>query len=245
MTIYEKTPGALIPTGERTVATFESGLVRVDQSYTSSNAAAVANRATLAIGGNMPDGNDAPAIDGLKIFPHPQEITRPDGFTEFRLSAYGRITETLQNITQTQVTYQPSTLWRFRAWDIAGSIVVPAGTPISADQIPIDEELLAPFGFWYTSDVWEETSVVYQSQFNRGKLVPFVPDGPGSTFRVVVYTPVRRYLVTMTNRDTDATIQRNANIEDPIWTITTQRNFGAFSELELLSKRDLPTLETV
>jgi hypothetical protein len=245
MTIYEKTPGALIATGERTVATFESGLVRVDQSYVSTNAAAPTNRATLAIGDDMPDGNEAPAIDGLKIFPHPQEITRQDGFTEFRVSAYGRITETLQNVTQTQVTYQVSTLWRFRAWDIAGSIVVPAGTAISAEQIPIDENLLTPFGFWYQSDAWEETSVVYQTQFNRAKLVPFIPEGPGSTVRVAVFTPVRSYLVTMTNRDTAATFQITAVIEDPIWDIATQRNFGAFSELELASRRDIPTLESV
>jgi hypothetical protein len=47
----------------------------------------------------MPGGSE-PAIDGLYIYPAPQEKTRSDGFTEFIVSAYGRInrtgTETLQ-----------------------------------------------------------------------------------------------------------------------------------------------------
>ncbi len=38
----------------------------------------------------MPFDNGAPAIDGLYIFPEPQEIVRDDGFVEFRVTAYGR-----------------------------------------------------------------------------------------------------------------------------------------------------------
>ena len=92
-TIYEKTVGALIATPGRTVATFPSGLCRVDQKYVCTTANAATHRAALAIGNDMPDGNNAPAIDGLKIYPAPQEIERGDGFTEFMVSAYGRTTD--------------------------------------------------------------------------------------------------------------------------------------------------------
>ena len=38
----------------------------------------------------MPFDDGAPAIDGLFIFPEPQEVDRGDGFVEFRVTAYGR-----------------------------------------------------------------------------------------------------------------------------------------------------------
>jgi hypothetical protein len=88
--IYQKTPGGLITTGERTVSTFPSGLVRVDQTFVCPTSDAATHRAALAVGNDMPGGS-APAIDGLKIFPEPQEKRRTDGFTEFIVSAYGRI----------------------------------------------------------------------------------------------------------------------------------------------------------
>ena len=93
ITIYEKTPSGLYATGDRTVSTFPSGLVRVEQTFVCKTSAAATHRAALTVGTNMPGGN-APAIDGLKIFPEPQEKQRGDGFTEFVVSAYGRTTIT-------------------------------------------------------------------------------------------------------------------------------------------------------
>jgi hypothetical protein len=87
--IYQKTPGGLFATGERTVSTFPSGLVRVEQTFICPTSHAATHRAALAVGNNMPGGS-APAIDGLKIFPEPQEKERTDSFTEFVVSAYGR-----------------------------------------------------------------------------------------------------------------------------------------------------------
>ena len=89
ITIYEKTPSGLYATGDRTVSTFPSGLVRVEQTFVCKTSAAATHRAALTVGTNMPGGS-APAIDGLKIFPEPQEKQRGDGFTEFIVSAYGR-----------------------------------------------------------------------------------------------------------------------------------------------------------
>ena len=89
--IYEKNQGALIPTGDRVVSTYPSGMIRVEQSFICNNEAAQGQRATLAIGKDFPTGS-SPAIDGVKIFPDVQEIRRSDGFTEFRVAGYGRMT---------------------------------------------------------------------------------------------------------------------------------------------------------
>ena len=91
--IYQRTPGELFATGERTVSIFPSGLVRVDQTFICPETAAATHRASLAVGSNMPGGSQ-PAIDGLYIYPAPQEKTRSDGFTEFTVSAYGRTNTT-------------------------------------------------------------------------------------------------------------------------------------------------------
>ena len=88
--IYEQTPGGLYATGQRTVSTFPSGLIRVDQTFACKTTSAATHRATLAVGASFP-GDSYPAMDGLKIFPEPQEIRRDDGFTEFMVSAYGRL----------------------------------------------------------------------------------------------------------------------------------------------------------
>ena len=85
---------ALIPQPGRSVNTFPSGLVRVDQTYLGLTAQAATHRATLAVGNNMPDGDNSPCIDGLKIFPAVQERRRGDGFTEYIVSAYGRAKST-------------------------------------------------------------------------------------------------------------------------------------------------------
>jgi hypothetical protein len=91
-TLYTTTAAAsgLIPQPGRAVNTFPSGLVRVDQTYLGLTANAELNRAFLAVGNDMPDGDSSPCIDGLKIFPEVQEVRREDGFTEYQVCAYGR-----------------------------------------------------------------------------------------------------------------------------------------------------------
>jgi hypothetical protein len=92
-TLFNSTSAAtdLIAQPGRAVNTFPSGLVRVDQTYLGLTANATAHRATLAVGNNMPDGDTSPCIDGLKIFPEVQERRREDGWTEYIVSAYGRV----------------------------------------------------------------------------------------------------------------------------------------------------------
>jgi hypothetical protein len=94
MTIYEQNTGSLIAQPDRTVATFDSGLIRVDQEFVCTTASAETNRASLAVGNTFP-GDTSPAIDGLVIFPSPQESRTGDGLTKFMVSGYGRATDQL------------------------------------------------------------------------------------------------------------------------------------------------------
>lgn len=74
----------------RTVQTYPSGLVRVERSYICPTKDEAKFRPTLEEGRVLPYDDGTPAIDGLYIFPTPNEIRRDDGFTEFRVTAYGR-----------------------------------------------------------------------------------------------------------------------------------------------------------
>ena len=70
--------------------TFPSGLVRVERSFACRPEDAARFRPQLAVGEVLPLDNGAPAIDGLFIFPEPQEFFNENGFVEFRVTAYGR-----------------------------------------------------------------------------------------------------------------------------------------------------------
>jgi hypothetical protein len=87
--IYQKDSTALIPQGNRTVSTFPSGLVKVDQSFIGRTSLESSHRHQFAIGNSFITEND-PSIDGLSIFPSIQEKRMPNGFTEYIVTAYGR-----------------------------------------------------------------------------------------------------------------------------------------------------------
>lgn len=84
-------PNVLSKKGERSVQVFPSGLVRVDQTYVCQTTEEAKFRQQLDEGLILPNDDGTPAIDGLYIFPRPNEIRNADGFTEFKVSAYGRI----------------------------------------------------------------------------------------------------------------------------------------------------------
>ena len=84
----------LITAPGRSVQTFPSGLVRVERTYLCRRGDEARYRSELAVGNLLPDDEGAPAIDGLYIFPEPQEMARDDGFYEFRVTAYGRANTT-------------------------------------------------------------------------------------------------------------------------------------------------------
>lgn len=91
MTLYNSVqPSDLIAQAGRSVTTFPSGLIRVDQSFLTESSALLASRGLVAVGNDAPGGDASPSVDGLKIFPEAQERQREDGFTEFIVSSYGR-----------------------------------------------------------------------------------------------------------------------------------------------------------
>lgn len=96
---YHGTNGLIALPG-RSIATFPSGLVRVDRTYACRTERASVFRQEFAVGTILPFDDGTPAIDGLYIFPDAQETQREDGFTEFKVSAYGR-TNTIGQTTST------------------------------------------------------------------------------------------------------------------------------------------------
>jgi hypothetical protein len=89
-TIFSTANAYPVPLPGRTVQTFPSGLVRVERSFAVPAAQAATYRPLFAVGEPMPFDDGAPAIDGLYIFPEPQEVASGDGFVQFRVTAYGR-----------------------------------------------------------------------------------------------------------------------------------------------------------
>jgi hypothetical protein len=77
----------------RSVQTFPSGLVRVERSFMCRKADVARYRNALRVNEPMPFDDGAPSLDGIFIFPEPQEQVRDDGFVEFRMTAYGRTTQ--------------------------------------------------------------------------------------------------------------------------------------------------------
>jgi hypothetical protein len=231
--IYEKNTNGLIATGQRTVSTFDSGLVRVDRKYVCRSSAAATHRATLAVGNAPPDDDGAPCIDGLFIFPQPQELQRGDGFTEFEVSSYGRTRSEMRDVTLTQITLRLSNSIRFKAWEIRGKLVLPTGTPLTIDSVTIDPELLAPFDFFFVSEDWALQSLVQRSI--RYRVMPAASSSPGEYGGYLI--PIRVYNVTMKNTVTDATEDFVFTLRDPVWTIENQNSFGAFVETSIVGDR--------
>lgn len=119
----------LIALPNRTVQTYPSGLVRVERSFVCRKDQVAKFRNTIRVNELMPLDNGAPAIDGLYIFPEPQEIVRDDGFVEFRVTAYGR-TRTIGAIEAQYIigviTYQTTTIGSpGLAYNSAASALIP------------------------------------------------------------------------------------------------------------------------
>jgi hypothetical protein len=81
----------LIAMPGRSVQTYPSGLVRVERSFACRKVDAAKYRNVFRVNEPMPFDDGAPSLDGIVIFPEPQETVRDDGFVEFRVTAYGRI----------------------------------------------------------------------------------------------------------------------------------------------------------
>lgn len=90
--IYSANPSGLIAQGDRSVTTYPSGLMKVDQTFIGLTANESTDRLSLQIGDPFPL-DDSPSIDGVFIFPATQESRGANGFTTYKVSGYGRINE--------------------------------------------------------------------------------------------------------------------------------------------------------
>jgi hypothetical protein len=235
--IYQATPGALIAQPDRAVNSFTSGLLRVDQTFICPTTAESTHRATLAVGNDFPL-DDSPAIDGLKIFPDVQEIRRGDGFTEFKVSGYGRTSDTLRNVIFQQRTIQITSILRFKVWEISGEIALPSGTPLTSEAFGIDQDWLVPFDFFYSSTDWQVQSInLTTSSF----VVGTATSAGGSTTPSNYQLARKFYAVTMRDSVNDTTVSFTVSVLDPIWEIQSQSNFGNFVEINVIGTRDQPT----
>ena len=308
MKIYESTPGGLYAQPGRTVTTFPSGLIRVDQSYTCADAnvdailslttsggpvtsgditianatylpltsesffneasgivifksgsswslelstgswtggsatdpsgtytpsgdavgsftvSANSNRSTLAVGKSMPDANASPSIDGLSIFPTVQENRRGDGFTEFKVSAYGRVANTLQTITQTPVTVTFKDVLTYKLWSIAGSIAILSGTVMEYDDLALDPTLLDPFDF---------VSIAPSLSVLSADIIEEHAKGDVTSAGIVVQRAYKIWEVILTADGTSTHSQYSVVIFYPSIAVKSYRHFGAFVEVDV------------
>jgi hypothetical protein len=90
--IYKSFSSGLVQQGDRSVTTFPSGLLKVEQTFIGLTSEESSDRLTLQIGDPFPL-DDSPSIDGVFIFPATQETRDSSGFTTYKVSGYGRINE--------------------------------------------------------------------------------------------------------------------------------------------------------
>lgn len=156
--IYEKTPGALMPTAGRTVTSYPSGLLRIDRTYICATTAAATHRATLTDESPMHGDESSAALDGLFIHPAASEVERGDGFTEFHVSGYGRTKSVSSGMILNPVPrygsppipangIYPLERWqiRYTLFEASGTIVADTNDDFGYDGVNLPDDILTPF----------------------------------------------------------------------------------------------------
>ena len=230
--IYEKNTGELIPQGDRSVSTFPSGLIRVDQTFICSTPNVSTHRSDLKVGNDFPGGSD-PAIDGLYIYPEVQEKRRGDGFSELIASGYGRTITSLQDIRkqvntfiQSRTIYEPASYFvefYVTTNTINGFIVIKNGEPLGVDDLGLDEQLFIPYNLIQNDD--NESLVITSTEFNY-KNAPYI-DWNGDV-RNVYYNRIDFY-----STQWGPEISYYYTWASPRINIINSQNYGEFTELEI------------
>jgi hypothetical protein len=231
--IHEKNPGSLVASSERTVETYESGLLRVDQVYTCATASAGGHRAALTIGSEMPDGNARPSFDGISIFPTPQEVTRQDGFTNFMVSGYGRTQVAVKNFAATVKTVAVAPFF-FSLYEISGSVTIKRGNRLVYDDLGLEPFYALPFAFLPIIPADEITSA---QRFTEGDAVYNVAGWDG----FVVPRIISQYRVTTKLSQVDIVDTKFINISNPEIAVQNSRNFGNFTEIDFTTVYTIST----
>jgi hypothetical protein len=255
--IYEKNTNGLIATGQRTVSTFDSGLVRVDRKYVCRSSAAATHRATLAVGNAPPDDDGAPCIDGLFIFPQPQELQRGDGFAEFEVSSYGRTTDTarINDLTQSVVIANSTSGGvKCKFWKVSGSIVIPYNTGLDYEDLGLNEEIMAPFDVELVSyPSYEMASVTLLSETKLMDKIIYLTQMASQSSPLAqeaMEANIRKYLRWYEVRfKNDGVIVPDFApqilVKNPIIKATATRNFGRFTEISFISVREMAEIDQI
>ena len=226
----------LITAPGRSVQTFPSGLVRVERTYICRRGDESRYRSELAVGNLLPNDEGSPSIDGLYIYPDPQEQTQDNGFTEFRVTAYGR-TNTTGTVERQGVIERLTGSFGARHFDYlyenyVFTKVLPSNVSLSQifepPQIDIITEVqpsagiasftkydgpvnLGYFGARYIIDASAQAFVVSEQ--------PFLAAGSSSTYYTLYSVAKGIYYISH-----------------------SAKNFGAFSEYSIIYKPDVPRL---
>jgi hypothetical protein len=235
--IYEKNAGELIPQGGRSVSTFPSGLVRVDQTFICSTPNIATHRANLKIKEDFPGGSE-PAIDGLYIYPEVQENRRGDGFSELIASGYGRTADTLQNIRKQVFSgtvqfasggttvggslFNVTNLFYSRNV-INGFIAIKDGDSLSVEDIGLDDQLFIPFNLINADNNYE--IVITSTQFNYKSLNYIDWNGD---LRTRYFSKINFY-----NTRWGPGVSYDFPWASPVIRVINSQNFGVFKELEI------------
>lgn len=252
-TIYQANPGQLIPQPDRTVSTFPSGLVRVDQSFIGLTAYESENREQLRFGNTWPNGDVAPAQDGLFIFPFPKEERTGDGFTKYYVSAYGRFSSNPYNLklNPSVVKISNGSIYRCMVNLVEGTIVKRSDEVLDYDSLDLPDEILEPYGFYDKTGNANVLSTTYigetSQEFENQKIKSVWVEMPGGflieRLRPLVPTKAysriwQKYEIHFTTDGVTSSGSTTILISKPTLQILNQRDFGEFIEYDFKTVRE-------
>jgi len=181
-------------------------------------------RSTLAIGKPMPDGDSSPSIDGLAIFPTPDENRRGDGFTDFNVSAYGRASSELSGIQLTPVTVTYANALKYKVYNIAGSITIPSGTVLEYADLNLDSSPIDPFDFETVSGLNLILDALIIDEGTKGEI---------NDAGAMITRDFKLWQIRITNDGISPAYTFNVMIFPPSVSVKSYKNFGAFTEVEI------------
>lgn len=212
----------LIALPTRTVQTYPSGLVRVERSFVCRKENADNQRTTLVVGQTIPLDLGPPALDGLFIFPEPQEIARDDGFLEFRVTAYGRSNFVGSAVLGVQlVNLTASYTHTF--------------TPGVTEETPVPTPVVFS---WTIKEIWlADTYTVTQTMLasESNSKISITPPELGRTLKYREITGTRPGMNIPGYFQIEGLFEIAASWEDALESID-RRNFGTFDEVTITFK---------
>jgi hypothetical protein len=211
-TLYTRDGEDIFELPGRTVNTFTSGLVRVDTSYAIKTSNIAAARSVDFQVGSEIVGDSYPAVDGLFLYPEPQEVRRETGITELMASYYGRtITDVPPPVATERTIELIGTSISMSINDLFFQFVVPVGEIINfRDQGLFDSPLTEPNEIYYL-----------------GESIPFSKSS--YTYKNFDYYNY--------NTIPETYFEQPLQLIKPSILVIAQRNFGNFVELDVTYTR--------